>query len=82
MNEDEILEWSDTSVSESSIEEAASSDDSSEELAASEVQETTIAYEDTVQYDVNYNFGYMSIWLGAIFGVLCIIAFMKGFGND
>ena len=83
MNEDQILEESDTSVSESSIEEEASSGDISSEPASSEmVAETTVAYEESIQYDVNYNFGFMSIWLGAIFGVLCIIAFMKGYGND
>lgn len=55
-------------------------EESSDESTSSEtIETTTVAYEETIQYDLNYNFGFMSIWLGAIFGALAILCFFKGF---
>ena len=75
MNEEETL--SVESEADSSVPET---EESSLESSSSEtIETTTIAYEDSIQYDLNYNFGFMSIWLGAIFGALAVLCFFKGF---
>ena len=82
MNEESLESGVSVEESQESVEDSESSVSDLSESSSIEENTTTIAYEDSIQYDVNYNFGYLSIWLGAIFGVLLIIAFMKGFGND
>lgn len=75
MNEEETLQ-NESEVDSSSSEIETSS---SEDITSSEIETATIAYEDTIQYDLNYNFGYMSLWFGVVFGALCVLAFFKGF---
>ena len=78
MNEEETLQAeSETDISSSEIESS-----SEEAITTSAIETTTVAYEDTIQYDLNYNFGYISIWLGVICGFLGVLVFFKGFGND
>lgn len=75
MNSEETLQVE--SETDSSVPET---EESSDESTSSEtIETTTVAYEETIQYDLNYNFGFMSIWLGAIFGALAILCFFKGF---
>ena len=78
-SETEIETSSIQSEIENDIQDTSSETDSS---TAYEVETTTLAYEDTIQYDVNYNFGYISLWLGVIFGALLVISFFKGFRHD
>lgn len=82
MNDQEVLQnESETGYSvsetETTYEESSSVDEV--ETSSDVVETTTIAYEDTIQYDLNYNFGYMSLWFGVVFGALLVIAFFKGF---
>lgn len=80
MNDEETLEV-ETSENESSEAAGSSEEIFSSEVPASEAQ-TTVPYQETIQYDINYNFGFMSIWFGVVFGALLVLVFMKGFGND
>lgn len=80
MNEEETLEV-ETSVNDTSEDAGSSEEILSSEVPASEA-ETTVPYQETIQYDMNYNFGFMSIWFGVVFGALLVLVFMKGFSND
>ena len=80
MSEEETLPIE--SEIDSSSAETEESIETSSESESETVAETSIPYEDTIQYDVNYNFGYISIWFGVVCGFLAVLTFFRGFGRD